>query len=278
MRTGEKARRAPYGHVPFTYTFGEMFQTIEVLRGEREVPEEIRQLCFMDSEFIPVPRAADFNDVDVFLIEPASPVDMIYRDCYLNRIPLSNIVLQPLRALGKEAAKYANLWLRCELTAQDDEKRLELADALIDLMPDDLENGDFIRSVLSEAYARKIDVPEAFRKLQNLVGRPLGVVNYIFRYMEDGRAVSWPAGLQEEIQSAARSLGLPVFDPVPVVCEYGVKEALLPPDFSHYTEQFDAVIGDRLTDFAKEILENADVKSDSGSMPEALGELSAAGG
>src|ERR1700722_8301706 len=167
LRTGEKVRRAPYGHIPFTYTFGEIFQAIEVLRGEREVPEELRPLCFMDSKFVPVLRAADFDDVDVFLVEPASPVDMIFRGTFLNRLPLSSIVLQPLRQIGKEAAKHANLWLRSILTAQDDEKRLEITEELLELMPDDLENADFIRSILTESHARRIDVPDAFGKLQS---------------------------------------------------------------------------------------------------------------
>jgi hypothetical protein len=210
----------------------------------------------MDSEFVPVPRAAEFDDVDVFLVEPASPVDMIFRGSFVNRLPLSSIVLQPLRQIGKDASKFANLWLRSLLTAQDDEKRLEIAEALIELMPDDLENSEFIRTILMESYARRIDVPDAFGKLQNLLGRPTGVVNYIFRYMPDGRAVSWPAGLQEEIQEAAKSLELPVFDPAPAVRDFGVQAALLP-ELSHYSDEFNPVIGDELADFALAVFEGA---------------------
>jgi hypothetical protein len=256
FRSGEKVRRAPYGHIPFTYTFGEIFQTIAVLRGEREVPDEIKPLCFMDSETVPVAQAAQFGDVDVFLVEPASPVDMTFRGCYLNRLPLSSIILQPLRQISKEASKYANLWLRFLLTAQDDQKRLEVAEELIKLMPADFENAEFTRSILTESYSRKIEVPPAFGRVQSLLGRPIGVVNYIFRYLEDGRAVSWPAGLQEEIQSTAKALQLPVFDPAPAVREFGVKAALLP-ELSHYSDEFNPIIGDKLADFAIAVSERS---------------------
>ena len=157
-----------------------MFQAIGVLRGERQVPDEIRPLCFMDCEYGPVPRAADFADVDVFLIEFGSTVDMMFRGCYLNRLPLSSIVLQPLRDIGKDAAKYANQWLRSELMAQDPGKRLELAEQLIAMMPDDLENAEFIRGVLRESSAEKIDVLPALEKLRTLLKRPVGLCELYF--------------------------------------------------------------------------------------------------
>lgn len=248
-RAGQKIRRPAYGHVPFTFTFGEMFQTIEVLRGKKEIPEEIRPLCLMDDQFVPVARSADFEDVDLFLVEPASSIDLVYHDCSFNRIPLSNIVLQPLRQISKDASKYANHWLRAGLVGQDDEKRLELAESLIALMPKYLDNFDFIKSVLLETRARKNEVLAALTRLQNVVGRPIGIVSFIFRFLADGRAVSWPAGHQEEILAAARARDLPVFDPAPVVREYGVEKALKP-ELSHYVEEFDPLIGDRLADFA----------------------------
>lgn len=255
-RAGEKIRRPAYGHVPFTFTFGEMFQTIEVLRGKKEVPKEIRPLCLMDDEFVPVARSADFADVDLFLVEPASSIDLVYRGCSFNRIPLSNIVLQPLRQISKDASKFANHWLRAGLVGQDDEKRLELAESLIALMPKNLDNADFIKSVLLESRARKNDVLDALTRLQKLVGRPIGIVSFIFRFLADGRAISWPAGHQEEILAAARARDLPVFDPAPVIREYGVDKALKP-ELSHYVEEFDPVIGDQLAEFAHAVYQRA---------------------
>jgi hypothetical protein len=260
LRAGERIRRAPYGHIPFTYTFGEMFQAIGVLRGERKVPDEIRPLCFMDSDYGPVPRAADFGDVDVFLIEFGSTVDMIFRGCCLNRLPLSSIVLQPLRQIGKDASKLANHWLRSEIMGQDAGKRLELAEQLISMMPDNLENADFIRSVLLESSAEKIDVLPALEKLRTLLNRPVGLVNYIFRYLPDGRAVSWPAGMQDEILGAAKSLDIPVFDPAPLVKEFGAEAALLP-ELSHYSDAFNPLIADKLLAFALAVAEGDDAIS-----------------
>src|SRR5579859_2241083 len=73
-RMGGRFAYANYGPTPGTYTFGEIFQAIGVLRGEREVPQELRSLCNMRPNFRPVARSADFSDVDVVLLEPSSPI------------------------------------------------------------------------------------------------------------------------------------------------------------------------------------------------------------
>src|ERR1700751_4026489 len=81
-RLGEKLRSPPYGRVPGVYTFGEMFQVIGVLRGERDIPEEIERLCSIQGNFHPVSTAVDFRDVDVAWVDPASPIDITFRGCH----------------------------------------------------------------------------------------------------------------------------------------------------------------------------------------------------
>ena len=92
------------------------------------------------------------------------------------------------------------------------------------------------------------DRDTARQKMQTLLGCPVGVALYVFRYMPDGRAISWPAGFRETVLLAAQNLDLPIFDPVPLVVEYGVEKALEPP-LAHYSKEFLPVAGNALADF-----------------------------
>src|SRR5215472_16142918 len=91
MRDGLK--RLPYGGIPPTYTFGEMRQAVAVLRGELDVPQRIRPLCRMRPNLKPVDTAADFRNVDVALLEPATPMEITFRGHTLNQSALNQQVV-----------------------------------------------------------------------------------------------------------------------------------------------------------------------------------------
>ncbi len=76
----------------------------------------------------------------------------------------------------------------------------------------------------------------------------MAMVTYTYRYMPDGRPVTWPAGFREELLDAAAELELPVFEPWKLVQEHGVARALQ--DIGHYTAGFDVIMGEALVDFA----------------------------
>jgi hypothetical protein len=251
-RLGEGLTYPPYGPIPGTYTFGEMRQAIAVLRGERDVPQQIRPLCSMRPNFVPVDSAVDFRDVDVALLEPAIPIEISFRGYTLNRTSLFQQVVAPIRVRGREANKWAAQWLRVGLLSLNEEARAEAADELVDFIPASMPDADFVRDVIVEARSTRQAALSGFEQMRAIIGRPIGVVVYIFQYMADGRAVSWPAGYHEEVAAAAGALDLPMFEPSEVVRKYGVRTAL-GPDFRHYTEAFRPIIADALVAFARSV-------------------------
>ena len=259
-RDGTKFTYPNYGPVPGVYTFGEMFQVIEVLRGQRDVPPDIRPLCSMRPNFKAVPRAADFNDVDVALLEPSSPVEILFRGCNLNRAALAQQIANPIRALGPAASKCSAAWFRAGLMAMNEAARAKAAEELVGLIPDDMENAEWMKAVITETRSEKADVLSGFRRVQELIGRPMGVVVYIFQYLADGRAWSWPAGFHDDVREASRQLGLPVFEPSTVVNQYGVKAALRD-DLRHYNDEFTPVMADALIEFAKSVFERSQTRA-----------------
>lgn len=238
-----------YGPFPGVYTFGEMFQALDILLGKRDVPAEIRPFANIRPNFVARPSAVGFGEVDVVLVEPSSSVDLLYRGCYLNRTTLAQIVIAPLRATGREAAKAASQWLRTGLVGFDEAARAQGAEELVKHIPSDLPQKELIADVILETRSSKADVLAGFKGLLSIIQRPIGVVVYVFRYMPDGRALSWPEGFLEEVLAAAEELDLPVFQPSEVVRRYGVKEALRD-DLRHYNNEFTPVIAEDLAKFA----------------------------
>lgn len=238
-----------YGPFPGVYTFGEMFQALDVLLGKREVPDEIRPLCNMRPNFVARPSAVGFDEVDVALLEPSSPVDIVYKGCNLNRTAVAQIVIAPIRATGREGAKLASQWLRTGLVGFDEATRAKAAEELVKHVPADLPQRDLIIDVILETRSFKADVLGGFRGISAILQRPMAVVVYVFQYLADGRALSWPEGFLEEVLAAAEELDLPVFQPSEVVRRYGVKEALRD-DLRHYNDDFTPVIAEELAKFA----------------------------
>src|ERR1700761_3157994 len=77
-RARDDAAQVPrkFFKVPQIHTFGEMLQTVDVLRGRKDVPQALRPYCKMLPGFGPVAGAEDFADVDAVLDEPSSPIEL----------------------------------------------------------------------------------------------------------------------------------------------------------------------------------------------------------
>jgi len=247
-----------YPGVSQVHNFAEMFQIIDVLRGEKDVPPHYRKfLTRMTPQLAPVPNARDFCDIDVALLEPASPVEVNFRGYVLSRNCIYQHIVKPLHSVSKEAMQCANSWFRVGLMDLNESVRADTAERMLGYIPTDIAIGtELARAVVTEARPQRSDIERGFRRMQALLGRPIGVVTYTFRYMEDGRAISWPAGFKEEVVSVAESLGLPIFDPSPLVHEFGVSRALLA-DQGHYSEAFLPTIADALATFAESVVRSA---------------------
>ncbi len=243
-----------YGRIKVVHSFSEMFQVVEFLRGQKEIPQELRRLTGIAPETVAMPNAADFHDIDLALIEPGSPVDIDFRGIAINRTAIMDL-LRPIERQSKEAAKLCHAWARTGLVGMNDEVRRELGAQLSALVPDD-EDRELRRAVIAETRAVKNDTAAGFRKMRELLGCPLGAVVFIFRYMPDGRPIVWPAGSRDELLAAAGQLGLPVFEPTSLVQEYGVVTAL-EKDMQHYRQAFLPIIGEAIVQFARNVYERS---------------------
>jgi len=258
-RAEGRIRCDAYGPIREIHSFAEMFQIIEILRGQRKIPQEFQSISRM-TELSPVPSAADFSDVDVALLEPASPIELTFRGVAFHRNAITTKFIKPIADRGREERKVAATWLRHGLVGLNEEIRAEAAAKLAGYVVGDTPEDDFARAVFLEVRSKKTDVLGGFTKMRELLNRPIGVVCYNFRYMPDGRPISWPAGFREEVLAAAQQLNLPVFDPAPMVQSFGVAAALAK-DLGHYSDEFMPVAAEALVEFMESIHRNANAKT-----------------
>jgi hypothetical protein len=153
--------------------------------------------------------------------------------------------------VSREVKKLASSWLNNGVLGGNSELQAQTAEALIQVMPPQMpDHPEIIKRVLRELRGHRRDIREGLEELRALTDyRPMGVLVYIFQYMPDGRVITWPERFREDVIDAAGQLGLPIFDPSPLVVDYGVPKAMMD-DLGHYSEEFLPVIGEALADFA----------------------------
>jgi hypothetical protein len=188
----------------------------------------------------------------VALVEPASSIELNFRGIAINRTGIMRLVLALIEAHGPKAVKIANKWLRVGLTGLNQQVRDETGAQLLELIDGQSLEAELARAIIRETEATKSDIRGGFVKMQERLGCPMGVVIYIFRYMPDGRPVSFPAGHREEVIVAAEDLKLPTFEPTPMVQKFGVAEAL-DCNSRHYSDTFQPIAGEALMQFAEEV-------------------------
>jgi hypothetical protein len=247
-----------YGTVRPLHTFGEMFQTLDILDGKKTVPPELIHLTRLSRGMVATPAANGFADLDLALVEPASPIELLFRDITINRMRIHNYVRMGLAKEDEEGLKLLTAWFREGLGRLKDDVRADAAAKLVDHIGGDSETDELRRAVVRETRAEKADVVDGFRKVRDRLGCPIGAVVYVFSYMPDGRIVTWPPGFRQEVLAAAQALALPTFEPDPLVQSFGVEAAML--RGRHYSEAFSPIIGEALAEFAEQVHRGAAAK------------------
>ena len=244
-----RARLGIRGGTPLTHTLGELIQLIGVLRHEVTLPPGVKRLAGLPAAFQPLPGIGDLRNVDVVLVEPNTPVEIVYDSFALQRNAIINSILVPIRSAnpGPEVAKMTAHWLVRGMMREDDSAR-RLGVDLAKLVPDSMPLADIARDVLVHARGDRRDVMTGLRHLRSILERPMAVLTYTPHYMPDGRPVSWPAGFREDMLSAAAELRLPVMEPWKLVEKHGVAMALI--DYGHYTDELNLIVGRKILKFA----------------------------
>jgi hypothetical protein len=254
-RRGEvRARVGAGGRTPVTHSLGDMVQFVRLLRGEIEMPAEARIFAGISPAFRPAPGAGDLAGVDVALVEPNTPVDIVFEGSRLQRNAIIRRILDPIRAAhpDPETKALVGAWFIDGLMECDDPARIGFGRRLAELVPADLPRAQTARNILTGARGERGGVFEQLGALLERIETPVGLVSYVYQYMADGRPTSWPIGFRADVLHAARAFDLPVFEPWELVESFGF-QAALSRDLRHYSPAFMLPLADALVGFAAEV-------------------------
>ena len=261
--------RVAQGSIPGVYSFAEMFQVMDMLNGVRDVPREIRPYAGVHDAFKPFPGAGKLTDVDTILVELSAPYNIMFRSCALNRAAIMANITNQIGAVSQHAKKKTTAWMHRGLLQMDESVQAESAEELISLMPSDMPNPQMAKAIIREARATTHDLKKGLVRLRELThGIPMGVIVFNFRYLPDGRILSWPEGFREAVISVATEMKLPIFDPADLVLKHGVATALRD-DLVHYRPEFMPKVAHALADFAQSVFQQSQKTSTGGLIREA---------
>jgi hypothetical protein len=242
-----------YGRLIEVFTFGEMLQLLALLKEKIEIPAPLRPLARMPANFRARVPVNNFEAVDVALVCPSSPIELTFRGIAVNGQCLLHLVLNEIHRHDALGLKLAQQWLRSGLQQLNEALRADAGAKLLRLIERRSPAADLARAVIEETRSHPADMGADLRRLRDLLGRPMGVILYYFRYMPNARPLSWPAGFHKDLLAAARELEIPVHDPAPLVIEHGVASALN--GNRHYSRAFRPLAGAAIADFAVSIVE-----------------------
>jgi hypothetical protein len=263
MREGAAASsfsRFPNGTIPSVYTIDEALQLVRFLKGERDIPAELRPYCSILPGIDPrvLPGGA-LDTADVVILEVNSPVRIEYRGYSLSRAEIIDRIFAPIRDISQEIYRAIDVWYTQGLMGADKTLREAGAKVLIPALPDNMVDVEMARSILSEAtsHIRTVDeLAEGISALRELIQAPLGMMTYTHQYLPDGRPLPWPPEFVEQQIEAATRLELPYFQPSRVIRKEGVAQALQE-DRVHYQDRFQPIMGNVLVEFSAHLVDSA---------------------
>lgn len=230
---------------PFALSSGAAVQLLRFCRGDLEIPERVRKLCYADPAHVPTgSQCRVLGGADLALVEMSTPIEVVYRGFVLNNNRLKDRFLAPLRRKFPKLEALA-YWRSKGLQKRNDAARAQAVEEILANLPPDSEDNLFARDLIELARVRETktaDIVADLHCLQTELPLPLGIILHNFNYMPDGRPISWPADFRANCLAAAKELGVPVYDPAALVASYGATAALTE-DMRHYSHEFWPVIG-----------------------------------
>jgi hypothetical protein len=150
-----------------------------------------------------------------------------------------------------------NEWFNQGLMGFDINRQIQVAEKILASIPASSSLPELERDILFEARAYERDSPDEIVKQINRildqVNKPIGILSFVWRYLPDGRALTWPADLSYKLSEACKVLSIPFFDPrVRLIEKYGIEIVNL--GDVDYKDEALPKVGDEFSFFINEVL------------------------
>jgi hypothetical protein len=249
-------KKVGFTRTPAAFTPGAIRQLIEFCDRAIDIPVSVQPYCFLEAGLSdPVQLSPDasalLRSADVFLVELVTPNETYFREWRLNYNYITAEVQKRANEISKEAGVLANEWRSKGLTKGNQEARARFSAELLTHWPTEGAADLAMREVIAEARGEMRTVDQMVEDLEwvrSAMGMPMVMVQHVFKYMPDGRTVSWPSTFMDDVAIVADRLGVPLFRPSEVVAKHGVPN-MMAADFRHYQKEQYPIIGQALAEF-----------------------------
>ena len=241
-----------WGRQAVVYTAREALQFLAFHKGQVRIAAELQPMALRDS-----PLCEDFfavtADLDLALFEFNSDMEVVFEGVSLNRGQINDLVLNPLKAYGREAELVGITWYAHGLLRMVEDSRRSTSEQLLDLLPragvDFPLMGEIIRGARGERAEPK-QLAESLRRLdQELSAERLCISTSPNIYTPDGRPINWAGGFNKTVEQVCREHGVPHWETAWLVKELGVPFSLTE-DMQHYTDAFAGKLAERILQVA----------------------------
>ena len=135
------------------YTFGEMSQMVAFMRGDMELPPEVKLLTGLSASFEPLPEVKSSDAFDVVLAAPSAALELTFRGYAINRGSMNQYVYDPIRAISPEVYKLIYNWYQNGVATQNEDVQRDTAEKLIAKLPENHERLELAKMILRELRA-----------------------------------------------------------------------------------------------------------------------------
>jgi len=245
---------------PFVSTPNEVQQLLEYLDMKKEIPENIHKYIWPGIISSPTASFNIHERYDAVIFEYRVFTEIVFNGISLSRSRIMNDFTNFFGSIGPSQKELAVEWFNQGLIRFDVERQISVANKLIESIPSEIELPELEHRILLEARAfdrsSQDEVIEQMLRVKSLVKKPLGICSFVWKYLPDGRALTWPIDLRDKLAVAAKNLQIPFFDPpVRLVEKYGLQIVNL--ESVDYLPHALPKVGDEFTFFIKEILDSA---------------------
>lgn len=239
------------------YCTGDALQVIRLYRRQIQLSKGLQLYCGFGENADEARGHGPLDHTDITLMDCNTPVELSLDGVFINRSLITTRLFHPLAAARPDLEGTYQMWWSKGVLEDDHEVRKETSLALIPALDGVVPYPDVAAEILAGTRGLRQteqDLIGALDELRSQLRGPVGMLTSTYRYLPDGRPVSWPAGHLEMTRAAARHLDIPLFDTIKLVQEHGVATAMNE-RMTIYRPEFHIVAGNAIHGFMEELMQ-----------------------
>lgn len=226
-------------NTPYISTPNELIQLINHISGYKSIPIEYHKYIWLYD--YDVDNFDVVSDSDVALFEYRINDEIFLGDISLSRSRLMNLFVEYFAKFGELQKKIVLEWLNQGLLRANIERQISTANSLIESLPSNFRIPDLEKEILFNARVDSLskteDMVKELEKINKFLNKPIGVVSFIWKYLPDGRALTWPTDIRQKLAAACAVLDFPFFDPpVDLIEKFGIKLIDADRNYEYYND------------------------------------------